>query len=51
MASLIKEPGRDSWKLRWYAVDGTRCSFGLGKMTKKVAEQFRCRFEELQSAK
>jgi integrase len=48
MASLIKESGRDSWKLRWHDAQGRRCSIGLGVMPKKSAEQFKNRFEELQ---
>ena len=49
MASLIKESGRDSWKLRWHDADGRRCVIGLGVMPKKTAEQFRVKFEELYS--
>ena len=48
MASLIRESGRDSWKLRWHDAQGRRCSIGLGVMPKKSAEQFKNRFEELQ---
>ena len=48
MASLIKESGRGSWKLRWHDAQGRRCSIGLGVMPKKSAEQFKNRFEELQ---
>jgi integrase len=48
MASLIRENGRDSWKLRWHDSEGRRCSIGLGVMPKKSAEQFKSRFEELQ---
>lgn len=48
MASLIRENGRDSWKLRWHDAQGRRCVIGLGVMPKKSAEQFRNRFEELQ---
>ena len=48
MASLIRESGRDSWKLRWHDGQGRRCSIGLGVMPKKSAEQFKNRFEDLQ---
>ena len=48
MASLIREAGRDSWKLRWHDAQGRRCVIGLGVMPKKSAEQFKSRFEELQ---
>lgn len=47
MASLSKEKGRESWKLSWYLSDGRRKSIRLGAMTKKSAEQFRVKFEEL----
>jgi integrase len=49
VASLVKEDGRDSWKLRWHDAKGKRCVIGLGVMPKKSAEQFKVRFEELYS--
>ncbi len=47
MASLSKETGRNSWKLRWYDADNKRKAIRLGSMPKKSAEQFRVKFEEL----
>lgn len=47
MASLSKELGRDSWKLRWYDSDNKRKAIRLGSMPKKSAESFRIKFEQL----
>ncbi len=51
MASLTKEPNRDSWKLGWTESNKKRKSMRLGSMPKKTAEQFRVRFEELQGVR
>lgn len=46
MASISREPGRSSWRLRWR--DGQRPRvIRLGAMPRKVAESFLVRFEEL----
>jgi integrase len=51
MASLTKENGRNSWKLRWYDADNKRKAIRLGSMPKKSAEQFRVKFEELEGTR
>jgi integrase len=47
MATLSREKGRNSWKVSWRSADGRRRAMRLGAMTKKSAEQFRTKLEEL----
>ncbi len=46
MASVSREPGRHSWKLSWRQGKKSR-AIRIGKMSKKAADGFLARFEEL----